>query len=84
VIKTDALWEVELRGVLERAAAEGLFPPDLDCVAHATILARLVDGLGMRSVFGGRWDEARSALIAYLAGLGLSSAVVKELRAASS
>jgi AcrR family transcriptional regulator len=83
VIRTDAQWEAELRSVLERSIGEGLFPADLDTAVHARIIARLVDGLGMRSVLSGRWDEARAALIAHLRALGLSEGVAGELSAAT-
>lgn len=82
VIETDALWERELRDVLERAVREKVLPADLDVAIEARIFARLVDGLGTRSVLDGRWDDARTALTVHLRSLGLAPRVLEALTAA--
>jgi TetR/AcrR family transcriptional regulator, transcriptional repressor of bet genes len=79
IVETDALWEAELRAVLERAVAERLLPKALDVRVQALVLARLIDGLGLRSLLSGRWDDARATLVAHLASLGLPKAVVARL-----
>jgi hypothetical protein len=43
------------------------------------VLARLIDGLGLRSLLSGRWDEARATLVAHLGSLGLPDDVVGRL-----
>ena len=80
IVETDALWEAELRGVLGRAVGEGLLGEGLDVGVQARILARLIDGLGLRSLLSGRWDEARATLVAHLASLGLADDAVARLR----
>jgi AcrR family transcriptional regulator len=80
IVETDALWEAELRGVLQRAVDAGLLGDDLDVAVQARVLARLIDGLGLRSLLSGRWDEARATLVAHLGSLGLPDAVVARLR----
>ena len=81
VVATDALWEQELRGVLEQVVAAKLLPADLDVEIQARVLARLIDGLGLRSLLSGRWAEARATLIGHLAAIGLAEPVVRELDA---
>ncbi|HEX7297597.1 MAG TPA: TetR/AcrR family transcriptional regulator [Solirubrobacteraceae bacterium] len=78
IIETDALWEQELGGVLKQAIGERLLPK-LDVAAQARILARLIDGLGLRSLLSGRWDEARATLVAHLAAIGLDPGTVRAL-----
>jgi AcrR family transcriptional regulator len=79
VIKTDAIWEEELREVLRQSVIDGLLPAELDAEVHARLLCRLVDGLGQRCVLSGRWREARRTLIAHLAAIGLAEDLVREL-----
>jgi TetR/AcrR family transcriptional regulator, transcriptional repressor of bet genes len=81
VVATDALWEQELRGVLEQVVAAELLPADLDVKIQARVLARLIDGLGLRSLLSGRWAEARATLIGHLAAIGLAEPVVRALDA---
>jgi AcrR family transcriptional regulator len=80
VIATDALWEQELEGVLKAAIAEELLPKKLDVRAQARVLARLVDGLGVRSVLSQQWDDSRELLIAHLAAIGLVPKAVRALK----
>jgi AcrR family transcriptional regulator len=81
VVATDALWEQELRGVLEQVVAAELLPAGLDVEVQARVLARLIDGLGLRSLLSGRWAEARATLIGHLAAIGLADRVVRALEA---
>jgi AcrR family transcriptional regulator len=82
LVETDARWEAEIRGVLERAAAEGLLV-GVDPAAEATLLARLVDGLGLRAWLSGRWDDARRRLAAHLARLAADPTLGARLRGAA-
>ena len=52
LVETDAAWEREIRGVLERAREAGLLA-NVDAAAEAAVLARLIDGLGLRAWLGG-------------------------------
>ena len=79
IVETDALWEAELRGVLGRAVEAGLLDAGIDVAVQARVLARLIDGLGLRSLLSGRWDEARATLVAHLGSLGLPDDVVGRL-----
>ena len=77
----DALWEEEIRAMLERVRDEGLLPPAIDPDIQAAVLARLVDGLGLRAWLSGGWEPARNLLIGHLASLGLPMRVVARLAA---
>ncbi len=77
----DALWEQEIRALLERVRDEGLLPPAIDLDIEAAVLARLVDGLGLRAWLSGAWEPARTLLIGHLASLGLPMRVVAGLAA---
>jgi AcrR family transcriptional regulator len=69
LVRTDAEWEREIRGVLGQARDAGLIR-SADAAAEAVVLARLVDGLGLRAWLSGRWDEARRTLVDHVARLG--------------
>jgi AcrR family transcriptional regulator len=71
LVATDALWEAEIRRVLERARAEGIIDA-IDVEVEAPVLARLIDGLGLRAWLSGRWTEARWLLVRHLATLGVT------------
>jgi TetR/AcrR family transcriptional regulator, transcriptional repressor of bet genes len=77
----DALWEQEIRAMLGRVRDEGLLPAGLDLDIEAAVLARLVDGLGLRAWLSGAWEPARNLLIGHLASLGLPVRVVAGLAA---
>lgn len=79
VVAVDALWEAELRTVLERGVAARILPTKLDVAAQARVLARLIDGIGVRGLLNGRWDGARAILIEHLASLGLPPRVIRRL-----
>ncbi len=76
---TNAKWEAEIRAMLRRLEDDGLLPPDLDPAVQARVLARLVDGLGLRAWLTDGWEAARGLLIGHLASLGLPAPVVAEL-----
>ena len=73
LVETDARWEREIRAVLGRAGEEGVLP-GIDADREAPLLARLIDGLGLRAWLSGRWSEARAQLVIHLAELGCGSA----------
>jgi AcrR family transcriptional regulator len=77
----DALWEREIHAMLRRVRDEGFLPAGLDLDMEAAVLARLVDGLGLRAWLSGSWEQARSLLIGHLASLGLPLRVVAGLAA---
>jgi AcrR family transcriptional regulator len=76
---TDAMWSAEIRVMLERLESDGLLPATLDPAAEAVVLARLVDGIGLRAWLTGGWDSARDLLVGHLASLGLPAPLVAEL-----
>jgi AcrR family transcriptional regulator len=76
---TDALWVSELEQVIARLAADGALRPDLDAGAQAVIMARLIDGLGLRAWLTGDWESARAALIGHLRSLGLTARTASRL-----
>jgi AcrR family transcriptional regulator len=80
LIETDALWEQEIRDVLERTRKAGAIR-DINVIVEARLLARLIDGLGLRAWLSGRWPEARGELLAHLANLGVSDSVLERMRA---
>jgi AcrR family transcriptional regulator len=79
LIETDALWEQEIRDVLERTRKAGAIR-DINVIVEARLLARLIDGLGLRAWLSGRWPEARGELVAHLANLGVSDSVLERMR----
>jgi AcrR family transcriptional regulator len=79
LIETDALWEQEIRDVLERTLRAGAIR-DIDVIVEARLLARLIDGLGLRAWLSGRWLEARGELVAHLANLGVAEPVLERMR----
>jgi AcrR family transcriptional regulator len=78
LVATDALWEAEIRAVLESAQAAGVIGA-IDVHAEAGVLARLVDGLGLRAWLTGRWADARRLLVGHLATLGVTKPLLGRL-----
>lgn len=78
------VWESELRGVLRQLQAAGLVRADIEPGTEATIMNRLMDGLGLRAWLSGRWDDARRHFVLHLASLGLPADLVEELLRPSS
>jgi AcrR family transcriptional regulator len=76
---TDALWEAEIRMMLQRLEDDGLLSGTVDPAAEATVLARLVDGIGLRAWLSDGWEPARAVLVGHLASLGLPAPLVAEL-----
>jgi TetR/AcrR family transcriptional regulator, transcriptional repressor of bet genes len=79
LIETDALWEFEIRSVLERTRRVGAIR-EIDVAVEARLLARLIDGLGLRAWLSGRWPEARGELVAHLSTLGVAEPVLDRMR----
>ena len=71
LIATDARWEVLIAEVLSQARDAGVLRRDLDVAVEAPILARLIDGVGLRAWIGGDWSRARQLLVAHLGMLGM-------------
>jgi TetR/AcrR family transcriptional regulator, transcriptional repressor of bet genes len=71
IAETDGRWEALLRGVLANLRTAGLVRADVEPAAQAPVLARLVDGLGIRAWLTGDWESARRNFISYLGLLGI-------------
>ena len=65
----------------DASVTRGFLPAGLDLDMEAAVLARLVDGLGLRAWLSGSWEQARSLLIGHLASLGLPLRLVAGLAA---
>jgi AcrR family transcriptional regulator len=77
LVGTDRRWEALVIETLTRWHAAGLVSPRLPDVQEALILARLGDGLGLRALVTGDWDDARSTLVAALGAIGLPDEVAR-------
>jgi AcrR family transcriptional regulator len=71
VVRTDAAWEGLIRDVLVDAQRAGRLRKDVGPEAQAGVIARLIDGLGIRAWLSGDWDRARRLLVEHLETLGL-------------
>ena len=78
LVETDALWELEIRGILERAREAGLLA-NIDAAAEAAVLARLIDGLGLRAWLGNSWQDARGRLVHHMGTLGVPGSVLRRM-----
>ena len=76
---TDDMWAAEIRVMLQRLEDDGLLPATIDPSAEAIVLARLVDGIGLRAWLTGGWDTGRELLVGHLGSLGLPAPLVAEL-----
>jgi AcrR family transcriptional regulator len=76
---TAASWESEIQSMLQRLEEDGLLPAGIDLAAEATVLARLVDGLGLRAWLTGEWEQSRRLLVWHLGSLGLPPPVAEAL-----
>ncbi|MEX1264920.1 MAG: TetR family transcriptional regulator C-terminal domain-containing protein [Actinomycetota bacterium] len=74
-----ALWEQELCGVVGSLQRAGLIRSEVVPEIEATIINRLMDGLGLRAWLTGRWDEARRHFVMHLASVGFPDGLVEEL-----
>jgi AcrR family transcriptional regulator len=80
LVETDAIWEREIRGVLERGREAGLLT-NIDAAAEAAVLARLIDGLGLRAWIGDSWQDARARLVHHMGTLGVPGPVLRRMYA---
>jgi AcrR family transcriptional regulator len=80
LVETDAIWEHEIRGVLERGREAGLLT-NIDAGAEAAVLARLIDGLGLRAWIGDSWQDARARLVHHMGTLGVPGPVLRRMYA---
>ena len=80
IVETDAIWEHEIRGVLERGREAGLLT-NIDAAAEAAVLARLIDGLGLRAWVGDSWQDARARLVHHMGTLGVPGPVLRRMYA---
>jgi AcrR family transcriptional regulator len=71
LVEVDRRWEALVAESFARWRAAGLVSPTIPDVQQALILARLGDGLGLRALVTGDWDEARANLVAALVAIGL-------------
>jgi TetR/AcrR family transcriptional regulator, transcriptional repressor of bet genes len=78
LVETDSLWELEIRGVLERSREAGLLA-NIDAAAEAAVLARLIDGLGLRAWLGNSWQDARGRLVHHMGTLGVPGSVLRRM-----
>jgi AcrR family transcriptional regulator len=72
LVETDRRWESLVAEAVVRWREAGVITSALPDEQQAVILARLGDGLGLRSLMTGDWDEARRNLVAALGSMGLS------------
>ena len=68
LVETDARWELEIRACSGVPARRACCPTSSR--PRGPLLARLIDGLGVRAWLSGRWPEARAQLVVHLAALG--------------
>jgi AcrR family transcriptional regulator len=80
LVETDAAWEHEIRGVLERGREAGLLL-NVDAASEAAVLVRLIDGLGLRAWLGGNWEDARARLVHHMGTLGVPGPVLRRMHA---
>ena len=78
LVETDSVWEAAIGEVLQRARATGAIG-EVDVAVEAAVLARLIDGLGLRAWLSGRWDEARRTLVQHLATIGAGEALQRRM-----
>jgi AcrR family transcriptional regulator len=75
LVDTDARWEELIADALRRARDGGVLHADLDVTTHAGILARLIDGAGLRAWLSGDWAKARRQLVGHLRALGMPESI---------
>jgi AcrR family transcriptional regulator len=71
LVGADRRWEALVTDVIVRWHAAGLVSPVLGDQQQALVLARLGDGLGLRALVTGDWDDARRTLVGTLVAIGL-------------
>ena len=79
LVDVDHRWE----GLVEERVAQwqsaGLLAASIPPSQQAQILARLGDGLGLRALVTGEWNDARSQFIGALSAMGLPADVAQRL-----
>ena len=78
LVEVDRRWDAIVAEALGRWRTAGLVEPQIPEVQQAAILARLGDGLGLRALVTGDWDEARSSFVAALVAMGLSGNLAEQ------
>jgi AcrR family transcriptional regulator len=81
LVHTDKRWEELIADTLRRARDDGLLRADLDVGTHAGILARLIDGAGLRAWLSGDWAKARRQVVHHLGALGMPESMQATLEA---
>ena len=71
LVEADWRWEALVADAMARWHAAGIVSPVLSDAQQALVLARLGDGLGLRALVTGDWDEARKTLVGTLVAIGL-------------
>ncbi len=71
LVDIDRRWEALATDSLGRWRDAGLVAPVIPVEQQALILARLGDGLGLRALVTGDWDDARANFVASLTAMGL-------------
>ncbi len=77
LVGTDRRWEALVTETLIRWHDSGLVSPRLPDEQEAMILARLGDGLGLRALVTGDWDDARRTLVGALGAIGLPEDIAR-------
>ena len=74
LVETDRHWEALIADSVRRWQEAGLIASHHDAHEVAILLGRLIDGLCLRSLVTGAWDEARRRVVLELRALGLPDA----------
>ena len=78
LVETDGRLGARDPGVLGRAREAGLLA-NIDAAAEAAVLARLIDGLGLRAWLGDSWEDARGRLVHHMGTLGVPGPVLRRM-----
>jgi TetR/AcrR family transcriptional regulator, transcriptional repressor of bet genes len=73
----DNRWATLTQRAFERWQEAGLVPATLAAGDQAATLLQLADGLGLRAILTGGWDDARRRFVATLRLLGVSDALAQ-------
>ena len=75
LVTADRRWEAIAIDSVTRWRTSGLIAPTISDDQQALILTRLSDGLGLRALATGDWDEGREMLVEALRAIGLPDEV---------
>jgi TetR/AcrR family transcriptional repressor of bet genes len=75
LLRHDRRWHALTEQTFARWQEAGLIPGALDADEQAATLVQLADGLGLRAILTGSWDDARRRFVATLGLLGLPEAL---------